>query len=293
MDRAERTFRHDQGSLGDPLLHTLNLELSKGRAMIPDNETLRMMRELREKMPDSATQRMIQQALQVARDPVREAMIRQHLEFRNQYGDQIKAIAQTIAQNESLKLAVAAVPAIMASQQANRELHLAVIKAVQSISQAIPRETLNSVAQVMLQFRTGPTFAALQTIREMGFGGLSDEFPDFEATIIKEAPTAEPKEVKRAVKKYVEKKKKRGLTLKQWNALMRYIAIFSLLVSIYGVLPKQNANNTNINLSNTFIVHPIYSQASRTQSYWTERECELKARANFKSATIAVIRKRR
>jgi hypothetical protein len=72
---------------------------------------------------------------------------------------------------------------------------------------------------------------------------------------------------------------------------MRYIAIFSFLATLYGLLPKQNANNTTINIHNTFITQQIYQQATKTQSYWVERDCELKARPNFKSATMARIPK--
>jgi hypothetical protein len=254
----------------------------------PDNETLRMMRELRERMPDSATQRMIDDVRRLHQDPVRDAIIRQHLDFRNEYGDQIKAIARTLAETEALKQALATIPAIIASQQANKELYLQGVNAVHNIYRNIPRETLNSVAQMMAQINASTTLVALQTIRELGYGNLADEFPDFEATIVKEAPTAKPKEVRKAVKKYVAKKKKRGLTPQQWKALLRYMAIFSFLISVYGVLPKQNATNTTIN--NTYVVQAIHQEAE-IKSYWVQRDCDLKARANFKSQTILEFRK--
>jgi uncharacterized protein (DUF433 family) len=262
--------------------------------MIPDNETLRMMRDVRDKMPDSATQAMIQEAMRVARDPVREAIIRQHLEFRNQYGDQIKAIAQSFAQNETLRTAVAnltaaVIPTVVASQQANSALYLEAIKSIQSTFLTIPQETLRSVAQAMQQFQTGPTLAALQTIREMGFGGLADQFADFEETISREAPTAKPKELKRAVKMYVAKQKKRGLTPEQWNALNVFLQIFAIYVAIYfGMQSAKIENHTTININNTFVEHPIFEQV-KIKWYRVERPCELKARADFKSATLSVI----
>jgi hypothetical protein len=251
----------------------------------PDNETLRMMRELREKMPDSATQRMIDDAKRIHQDPFRQAIIQQHLEFKNQYGDQIKVVAQTLAESETLKRALASVSPIMASQQANRELYLHGINAVQTIYQSIPRETLNSVAQMMAQIQANTALVALQTIRELGYGSLADEFPDFEETIVKEAPTSKPKEVRKAVRKYVAKKKRRGLTPSQWQALNAFMQMFAIIVAIYFGVQQGKPENK------TIYVQPKYERVVKVKNYWVARDCELKERPDFKSPTMAVIPK--
>jgi uncharacterized protein YgiM (DUF1202 family) len=102
--------------------------------------------------------------------------------------------------------------------------------------------------------------------------------------IIIEAPLAEPKQVKRAVKAYVTKQKKRSLTKKEYDALMLLIALFSLIVAIYSAIQQGGTVN------NIRIVYPPGSeQVAKQKWYRLQRSCQLKTGPTFKSATVGVI----
>jgi hypothetical protein len=246
--------------------------------MIPDNETLRMMRDLRERMPDTATQRMIQEAIRATQDPIREAVIRQHLEFKNLYGDQLRAIAESVATSAILKAAGALQPHIEAITRS------AYIETINAVRNSIPFETLNSVAQAMRELQTNAAWAAFETIKQMQYRAVVANFPDFEDVIISEAPSGEPKQVERAIKKYVAKQKKRGLTKEQYEALMAFLQVFSIIVTIYfGIQQGMPTNNIQV------VYPPGIEQVAKPKWYVVKRACLLKVYPNFKSATIAVI----
>ena len=139
----------------------------------------------------------------------------------------------------------------------------------------------------MQQFQNGPTWAAFETLRQLGFTELFEEFPDFEETITKEAPTAKPEQVQQAVKKYATEQKKRGLTPKRLNILNTGIGIFSLAATFYFGLRQ---SNTTIN-NTTIIIEPPYEQVTQPKSYWVIEASKLKAQPNSESPTMALIPK--
>ena len=253
--------------------------------MIPDDETLRRIRELRERMPDTATQHLIDEARRQHEDPFRQEMIRRHQEFNDRFGDRIKAIADTVSGNETLKMIRDHGPQIPTSFS-SREQYLDTLHAFREATRGLPFD-LDSVAQQMQQFQNGPTWAAFETIRQFGYTELFDEFPDIEETIVKEAPTAKPEQVQQAVKKYVTEQKKRGLTPKRLNILNTGLGVFSLAATIYfGVWHSNTVINNTI-----IIIEPPYEQVTNAKSFCVIEACELKAQPNSKSATMALIPK--